>query len=73
MAENATIRVSGLSGSSEITVEYAEDKTLADVLAEAGIDPSLNVKVNGESVDPSDVVVSNGDQVVTTPPNVKLG
>lgn len=70
---DAIIRVTGLSGSSEITVEQSEDKTLADILEDAGVDSSLSVKLNGETVNPADVSVQTGDQVVTTPPDVKLG
>jgi len=72
----STITISGIGGESIVTVENP-DATLADALALAGInasDQGLNVDANGARVtDPASVLVNDGDQVITTPREAKLG
>lgn len=72
---DVTIRVTGVGQSQEITIEPGS--SLEDALAAANIDAEaagLDVEVNGSAADsPSETTVQDGDQVVTTPKNVKLG
>lgn len=72
---SVNVRISGVGGSSEVTVE--DGSTLDVALSEVGIDAEdqgLSASVNGESVlAPEDVELSPGDQVTVTARDVKLG
>lgn len=71
---DVSVRISGVGHSTEVTVK--EGSTLEDALAEAGVDlnaAGLQAKVNGEVANPADTTVNDGDQVITTPRNTKLG
>lgn len=75
MAADVTIRITGVGSSQEITVESGS--TLNEALDAAGVSPEdagLDVEVNGAPVeDAAETPVQDGDQVTTTPKNVRLG
>lgn len=74
MSELVSIRVVGVGVNKTITIE--DGSPLQASLDEARIaaaDSGLQVRVNGEAVDPSEFVPANGDTVVVVPPQVKLG
>lgn len=70
----ATVTITGLGTST--SVEVPEGSTLSVALSEAGVDPEgagLNVRANGADVDPDEYTPQDGDQVLTTPRNLKNG
>lgn len=54
------------------TLEVEEGSNLELVIGEAGVDPNLVPRVAGSTV-ARDYVPADGEQVVLTPPDVKLG
>lgn len=69
-----TVKVVGVGVNETVTVESGSP--LADALAAAKQDAAgeLRVAVNGEKVeDPANFTPKNGDTIIVTPPDVKLG
>lgn len=54
------------------TVEVESDESLADIARSLGLDPSLQFRSGGETVD-AEAPVTESLNVTATPPNVKLG
>lgn len=77
MSENGTIKVKITSPGNQADVEITTGGTLEDALKLAGInaeEQGLNVRANGSTVaDPASVVPQDGDQVIATPRQPKLG
>lgn len=74
MSEVVSVRIVGVGVNKTVTIE--DNSPIATALAEARLDAAngnLQVKVNGESVDPAEFVPQDGDTVVVVPPQVKLG
>ncbi len=70
----ATIAINGVGFSGSVEVQNGE--TYADALAKAGFNSpdSLDVKVDGETVEsPSTATPTDGEQVVATPKRASLG
>lgn len=74
MSEVVSVRVVGVGVNKTITIE--DNSPIQAALDEARVaaaDSGLQVRVNGEAVDPTSFVPQNGDTVVVVPPQVKLG
>lgn len=74
MSELVSVRIVGVGVNKTVTIE--DNSPVAAAIQEARLDAAngnLQVKVNGESVDPTSFVPSDGDTVVVVPPQVKLG
>lgn len=54
------------------TVELETDESVAQAAAAVGLDPQLGFRVNGVDV-PGDYIPNDGETIIATPPNVKLG
>ena len=66
------VRIVGVGFSHEL--DLPDDASLAVAIGEANIDAgNLTARVNGETVQPQDYELSEGDTVVLSPPDVKLG
>lgn len=71
MSQFASVRVVGMGSNQLVTLE--DGTPVGVILEEAGLgDSGLEVKVNGEVVEP-DFVPEDGTTVIVVPRNVKLG
>lgn len=73
MSELVSIRVVGVGVNKTITIEDGSPAAAAIQEARLASSDGLQVRVNGETVDPDSFVPQNGDTVVVVPPQVKLG
>lgn len=73
MSETITVSIVGVGINKTVTV--ADGTPLADTLSEARVaaeSGGMQVRLNGEAVDPS-YTPQDGDTLVVVPPAVKLG
>lgn len=72
MSEVVKVHIAGVGVNTTVTVESGG--TVADALAAASLAESgLSVRRNGETLADTSVPAQQGDQLVVTPPAVKLG
>jgi len=66
------VRIAGVGF--EHNLEVPDDATLQVAINEAGLgDSNLQARVGGEAVSPADYALTDGETVVLSPPDVKLG
>lgn len=73
-----SVKFAGLSGKQDVTltVEDESEATVAAAREQAGISPDLTIRLGGQPVakeQESATQVSDGDTLVTTPPQAKQG